>query len=165
MSPPWAFSLISGNHPLLCRKYSCSIAQGILGSIEIARYEQGRPLSEPRHPDLESGRPWPLMRRASSRQSDITVCRLSRDLIKDQTEEPDRATCGMSASSRSVSETLSGCKTRSAVSIPTSSVMERRNFTREFKLEAVRLVGSQIFRMTAVGEILPYAPALEAAAR
>ena len=43
--------------------------------------------------------------------------------------------------------------------------MERRIFTREFKLEAVRLVGSQIFRMTAVGEILPYAPALEVAAR
>lgn len=33
----------------------------LLGKIEELRLEQGRPTSEPRHPDLTSGQPWPPM--------------------------------------------------------------------------------------------------------
>ena len=31
----------------------------LLGQIEVWRLEYGRPMDEPRHPDLESGQSWP----------------------------------------------------------------------------------------------------------
>lgn len=37
------------------------IAHRCLNVIETARHEYGRPNDEPRHPDISSGRPWPLL--------------------------------------------------------------------------------------------------------
>jgi len=34
-------------------------AFSILGQVEVWRIEHGRPDSEPRHPMIESGEPWP----------------------------------------------------------------------------------------------------------
>ena len=34
-------------------------AFSILGQVEVWRIEHGRPNSEPRHPMIESGEPWP----------------------------------------------------------------------------------------------------------
>ena len=36
-----------------------------LSAIDALRDEHGVPLSEPRHPDLMSGKPWPIMRSAT----------------------------------------------------------------------------------------------------
>jgi len=36
-------------------------AFALLGQIEVWRLEYGRPTDEPRHPDIESGAPWPLL--------------------------------------------------------------------------------------------------------
>ncbi len=35
-------------------------AYSLLGQVEGWRLEYGRPIDEPRHPDLASGLPWPL---------------------------------------------------------------------------------------------------------
>jgi hypothetical protein len=37
----------------------------LLGQIEVWRLEYGRPTDEPRHPDLTSGKAWPLMEPAT----------------------------------------------------------------------------------------------------
>jgi hypothetical protein len=36
-------------------------AWSLLGQIEVWRLEYGRPTKEPRHPQIDSGLPWPLL--------------------------------------------------------------------------------------------------------
>jgi hypothetical protein len=43
-------------------------AFAILGQVEVWRIEHGRPQSEPRHPMIESGEPWPPLSRMNERE-------------------------------------------------------------------------------------------------
>jgi hypothetical protein len=50
------FRMISGQTP------EASLAKECLNAIDELRDEHGAPESEPRHPDIESGQPWPIVR-------------------------------------------------------------------------------------------------------
>jgi hypothetical protein len=50
------FRMISGPTP------GASLAKECLNAIDELRDEYGAPESEPRHPDIESGQPWPIVR-------------------------------------------------------------------------------------------------------
>jgi hypothetical protein len=50
------FRMISGQTP------EASLAEECLNAIDELRDEHGAPESEPRHPDIESGQLWPLVR-------------------------------------------------------------------------------------------------------
>ena len=50
------FRMISGETP------EASLAKECLNAIDELRDEYGAPESEPRHPDIESGQPWPIVR-------------------------------------------------------------------------------------------------------
>ena len=50
------FRMISGEPP------EASLAKECLNAIDKLRDEYGAPESEPRHPDIESGQPWPIVR-------------------------------------------------------------------------------------------------------
>jgi len=41
--------------------WEAKLAKDALNAIDELRDEYGAPESEPRHPDIESGRPWPMV--------------------------------------------------------------------------------------------------------
>lgn len=67
---PYTFTLIArSSNPIRTRLFEFAASDGsrrkaafeLLGQVELWRLEYGRPVTEPRHPALASGTPWPLM--------------------------------------------------------------------------------------------------------